>query len=265
MDKTRITNANKQHARRSAGAGEIKEINMIEIRYLQAESGANKFGTCNCCGKSSSEDPLMISIKFSYYGHGTLICLCDDCKKKLIEALPPANNSEIPNSSDTISRQAAIDALKNDMASLDHIIKGMSANDVRLDAYVSQRNQVNYDIYTINNLPPAQPVQCEDAVSRQTLKDGFTEMCNLICPYSKKQQHVMCGSCLMGTAFDVLEATPPVTPKQRTGKWIKLDMHRGMADHKCTACEQECYVPTCMGEPLYAFCPNCGAEMEVTE
>ena len=28
MDKTRITNANKQHARRSAGAGEIKEINM---------------------------------------------------------------------------------------------------------------------------------------------------------------------------------------------------------------------------------------------
>ena len=59
--------------------------------------------------------------------------------------------------SDLISRQAAIDALKNDMASLDHIIKGMSANDVRLDAYVQQRNQVNYDIYTINNLPPAQP------------------------------------------------------------------------------------------------------------
>ena len=31
---------------------------------------------------------------------------------------------------DLISRQAAIDALKNDMASLDHIINGMSANDV---------------------------------------------------------------------------------------------------------------------------------------
>ena len=31
MDKTRITNANKQHARRSAGAGEIKEINMNKI------------------------------------------------------------------------------------------------------------------------------------------------------------------------------------------------------------------------------------------
>lgn len=65
---------------------------------------------------------------------------------------------------DTISRKAAIEALKNDMASLDHIIKGMSANDVRLDAYVSQRNQVNYDIYTINNLPPAEPqiIRCKD-------------------------------------------------------------------------------------------------------
>jgi len=60
---------------------------------------------------------------------------------------------------DVISRQAAIDALEKDMASLDHIINGMSANDVRLDAYVSQRNQVNYDIYTINNLPPVQPEQ----------------------------------------------------------------------------------------------------------
>lgn len=60
---------------------------------------------------------------------------------------------------DLIERQAAIDALKNDMASLDHIIKGMSAYDVRLDAYVSQRNQVDYDIDTINNLPAAQPKQ----------------------------------------------------------------------------------------------------------
>ena len=54
----------------------------------------------------------------------------------------------------------------------------------------------------------------------------------------------------------------PIQPKR--GRWIKLDMHIGMADHKCIACEQECYVPTCMGEPMYAFCPNCGAKMEVT-
>ena len=55
----------------------------------------------------------------------------------------------------------------------------------------------------------------------------------------------------------------PIQPKR--GRWIKLDMHRGMADHKCTACKQECYVPTCMGEPMYAFCPNCGARMEAAD
>lgn len=83
-----------------------------------------------------------------------------------LERLPSAelstNLAEV--GTDCISRQAAIEALKNDMASLDHIIKGMSANDVRLDAYVSQRNQVNYDIYTINNLLPAQPeiIRCRE-------------------------------------------------------------------------------------------------------
>ena len=115
---------------------------MIEIRYLQAESGANKFGTCNCCGKSSSEDPLMISVKFSYYGHGTLICLCDDCKKKLIEALPPANNSEIPNSSDTISRAKAIAEVAEALRGLPVVCKDIAEE-------------------AIKQLPPAQPAQLE--------------------------------------------------------------------------------------------------------
>lgn len=50
--------------------------------------------------------------------------------------------------------------------------------------------------------------------------------------------------------------------ERKTGKWIKLDMHAHLADHKCTACGQECYVPTCMGEPMYTYCPNCGCRME---
>ena len=67
----------------------------------------------------------------------------------------------------------------------------------------------------------------------------------------------------LGLAEFAITTLPSAEPKR--GRWIKLDMHRGMADHKCTACKQECYVPTCMGEPMYAFCPNCGAKMEVTE
>lgn len=45
------------------------------------------------------------------------------------------------------------------------------------------------------------------------------------------------------------------------GRWIKMDMHKGMEQYKCSTCRSECYVPECMGEPMYAYCPNCGADM----
>lgn len=49
------------------------------------------------------------------------------------------------------------------------------------------------------------------------------------------------------------------------GKWIRLDMHRGMEQYKCSICNSECYVPECMGEPMYCFCPNCGAAMHLED
>ena len=94
--------------------------------------------------------------------------------EQLPSAQPVDKDINVP-VKDCISRHAAIDALKNDMASLDHIIKGMSAYDVRLDAYVSQRNQVNCDIYTINNLPAVQSEQRWIPVSDR-LPEGQTEV-----------------------------------------------------------------------------------------
>ena len=44
--------------------------------------------------------------------------------------------------------------------------------------------------------------------------------------------------------------------------WIKLDMHRGMEQYKCSSCQESCYVPECMGEPMYSYCPNCAAKMD---
>ena len=142
-----------------------------------------------------------------------------------------------------IDRQAAIDALKNDMASLDHIIKGMSGYDVRLDAYVSQRNQVNCDIDTINNLPAAQPEPCEDAVSRKVVQDTIRKWCG---------DCVDCGTI----ADEVIAKIPPVTPKQRTGKWI-LDRSGAYC---CSECMEPCagYV---MMKPRDKFCNMCGAKM----
>lgn len=62
--------------------------------------------------------------------------------------------------------------------------------------------------------------------------------------------------------MEEVEKLSSAQPERKKGKWIKLDMHAHLADHKCTACGQECYVPTCMGEPMYTYCPNCGARME---
>ena len=102
---------------------------------------------------------------------------------------------------DLISRQAAIDALENDKAALDKIIKGMSAMDVRLDAYVSQRNQVVYDIYAIKQLPPIQPeiVRCKDCKYAEYIDDVQTLWCtecgqgrtvapNDFCSYAERRE-----------------------------------------------------------------------------
>ena len=49
------------------------------------------------------------------------------------------------------------------------------------------------------------------------------------------------------------------------GRWVKLDMHKGMEQFKCSECSSECYVPTCLGTPMFDFCPNCGAKMDAED
>ena len=56
-------------------------------------------------------------------------------------------------------------------------------------------------------------------------------------------------------ALSMLNAEP------KRGRWISLDMHKGMEQFRCSACGIECYVPTCLGKPIYEYCPNCGAKM----
>ena len=66
------------------------------------------------------------------------------------------------------------------------------------------------------------------------------------------------------TVFKRLRTMPTVDAEPvRHGRWVKLDLHKGMTDHKCTACGMEVYVPTSWGEPLYGYCPVCGARMDL--
>lgn len=52
-----------------------------------------------------------------------------------------------------------------------------------------------------------------------------------------------------------------VAPVQH-GWWIRLDACKGTENFKCSFCRSESYVPTCMYEPMSAYCPNCGAKMD---
>lgn len=44
-----------------------------------------------------------------------------------------------------------------------------------------------------------------DCIDRKKALDALDELCNRVCPYSKKQRSAMCGACTLGGAFDVIE------------------------------------------------------------
>ena len=150
--------------------------------------------------------------------------------------------------SDLISRQAAIDALENDKAVLDQIIRGMSANDAQLDHNVAQRNQVVYDIDTIKQLQPIQPdnnsenPNSSDVISRQKAKNAICNACGKI-------------DC------DEMDTCKKLDIPSEESKALGWQYHTYIPHNK--------YCPKCGKDSpynkLWDFCPNCGAEMEVTE
>lgn len=51
--------------------------------------------------------------------------------------------------------------------------------------------------------------------------------------------------------------------ERKTGKWKPFDLTWGRSVYSCTACGEAMDIPTEMSKPIYRFCPNCGAKMEV--
>ena len=82
---------------------------------------------------------------------------------------------------------------------------------------------------------------CEDAVSRQDVLD------------------LVAGEISHET-YEGIYKLPSVT--QKSGEWKPFDLTYGRSIYYCTACEHSTEVPTSMDEPLYKYCPNCGAKME---
>ena len=97
---------------------------------------------------------------------------------------------------------------------------------------------------------------CEDAISRQAVKDLFCRICmeSNLCYRSKE-------TCEDLKLFDKL---PSVKPQERTGHWIRFkEFENGYYHIKCSECGQ--YWSIDGHAKIFKYCFNCGAKMEVEQ
>lgn len=97
---------------------------------------------------------------------------------------------------------------------------------------------------------------CEDAVSKEAVIALAKEECDTaIIPYKRFVKNV--------------SALPPVTPKPKTGHWVRW--YETIEQELCTIHDPHCKCSECNYEydpyiaSLFNFCPNCGAKMESEE
>ena len=65
-----------------------------------------------------------------------------------------------------------------------------------------------------------------------------------------------------GIGCDECEVTKSQEPK--TGHWICIDDYH-IGKFKCSVCQTEGFPNTVMYEPIWNYCPNCGARMKSEE
>ena len=99
------------------------------------------------------------------------------------------------------------------------------------------------------------PGICEDAISRQATVERLCK----VAEFMNEKRNGLGSPYVMAALFiqDNKEEFPSVTPKQRTGHWIKDDIterSKGAYKHKCDRCGA--YHRT-----MYDYCPSCGAKM----
>ena len=64
-----------------------------------------------------------------------------------------------------------------------------------------------------------------------------------------------------GTVFVKMPPTQPIEPKRKNGRWLPDNNNYITPHFVCSACGMSQKVETVMYEPIWAFCPRCGARM----
>lgn len=135
---------------------------------------------------------------------------------------------------DAISRQAVIDYF----------------NSVFSDEFIPfDRARMFIDgIY--HAVPSVTPQPCKDAISREEVLDEINRIgVKAFETYNDYSE-----------LFDFVDSLPSVST-EKTGRWITIDYQRDY--FKCSECNSEGVATTVMHKPVWKYCPNCGAKMEV--
>ena len=65
--------------------------------------------------------------------------------------------------------------------------------------------------------------------------------------------------------YFILHAPAADVAEVKHGRWKPFDLTWGRSVYTCTACGEAFEVPTEWGEPMYKYCPMCGASMDEVE
>jgi rubrerythrin len=95
-----------------------------------------------------------------------------------------------------------------------------------------------------------------DLIERQAVLEGLASI-------AKAKAKSDAQKSMMGRTMFFVEQLPSVST-EKTGRWIKRENEFGLFE--CSVCKDG-YIdqPTCMGKPMFKFCPSCGAKMVVEE
>lgn len=102
---------------------------------------------------------------------------------------------------------------------------------------------------------------------RHCSHDGIVK-CNE-CEYGGKEWPVGCEEEMMHDAADAIEALQAQLPKR--GEWVEENRRPRSSQFVCSECHRTAYDPQPTRDKAwrkrcrYAYCPNCGAKMEVQD
>lgn len=152
---------------------------------------------------------------------------------------------------DAISRQAVLEGLR-------------TCYDTETKEYSDGSQWINYEdaVAEMEDLPSVTPKTCDNCISRAEVKKLADEIWDC---YGHEADEFDADDCY--ELFLVrLKNLPSVSPQPKIGRWIPLE-YDGYADGNPVWDKWEC--SECGWEhegdedTLTAYCPNCGAEMEV--